>query len=556
MRVLENRAQFPDISQRKLADVSKASLGLVSKLEHSTNPRYVAPTGRTPIIQTPDMLSEIQHRIKLANQGNQSMISPEIRLEVESVTGKNPSQSWLTKFAHREEFKFVMPKELEYERMATGSSQTIEEFYARVEKDIPNIREIDPSLQINLDELKVKFSSKKMKVIALKKDYQSTGERPVRVKNKDPKWHGTCAVVSSPMKDFPINQLPPIMIFPAVNVPEDAKTLNSSFDRFQFHLEATPKTGWIRDEILIEYAKKFVIPYFKLQREKLSLPPNAMAIWWLDGDNSRRSPELIRLCAENYIALAIFPASTSSGTQPNDHGIIGSIQQKVKSIKAHDYKSRIEGVVQERTALLTALHSACVQTLCDFRITSTAWLRTGVYPWDISVHFLGNEARSHLTLDQVSSSVDIVVPRSGKQLALGSAVLTADPRIADRFQAEADRNAAARNARRERRQGASNRGGRGRGRGRGTRGGRGGRGGRAQHDVVGGGDGRGPALRDPPNAERASKRKRPVRFLIQAFDMRSLLRRTTITLTAMTRTIAMSTLPRGHPERNAEKTPP
>jgi hypothetical protein len=285
------------------------------------------------------------------------------------------------------------------------------------------------------------------------------------------------------MKDFPMEQLPPIMIFPAVNVPEDADKLNRSFDRFQFHLAATPLSGWIRDEILEDYAKLYVIPYLKRQREKLNLPANARAIWWLDGDNSRRNASFIRLCAEHHIEIVIFPASTTSGTQPNDHGIIGSIQQKLKSIKAHDYNDRIGGVVNERTALLTALHSACVQTLGDFRITSKAWLRTGVFPFSITVHFLDNETRNRLTPDQVTSSVDTIVPRSGKQLALGSAVLTADPRIADRVQDEADRNESARNARREKRRGASTRGGRSvrggalaRG-GRGSRGGRGPRGG-------------------------------------------------------------------------------
>lgn len=557
MRVLENLAQFPDISQRKLSDVSNASLGLVSKLVHAENPQKEVPNGRRRIIQTPEMESEIQNRIRLATQGNQSMNRFEIVPEIESVTGKHPSSSWVTKFAHSEGIKFVKPKQLEYERKATGS-QTIEEFYARVEKDIPDIREIDPSLQINLDELKIKFSTKEMKVIALEKDFKGTGERPVRVQNGDPKWHGTCAVVSSPMKDFPISQLPPIVIFPAVNVPQDAVSLNTSFDRFQFHLAATPKSGWIRDEILVDYARSYVIPYFKLQRKKLNLPDNARAIWWLDGDNSRRNPELIRLCAANFIEIAVFPSNTSSGTQPNDHGIIGSIQQKLKSIKAHDYKARLEGVVNERAALLNALHSACVQTLCDFRITSTAWLRTGVYPWNITVHFLGNETRNHLTPDRVTSSVDTVVPRKGKQLALGSAVLTADPLIADRLQAEADNNASARIARRQKRDGASTRGGRGRGRGgRASLGDRGGRDVRAQNSVaLDGGDDRGPALCDPPKAKRASKRKRPVRSLIQALDMGSLLCRTMITLTTMTRTTTLSIVPLGHPGRSEERTPP
>jgi hypothetical protein len=135
------------------------------------------------------MESEIQRRIRAANQGNQSMTRDELRTQIESVTGRLPSKDWASKYAHGKDYMFVMPKELEYERMATGSAQTIEEFYARVEKDIPYIREIDPSLQINLDELKVKFATKKMKVVALKQDYQGTGERPVRVKNKDVRWY-------------------------------------------------------------------------------------------------------------------------------------------------------------------------------------------------------------------------------------------------------------------------------------------------------------------------------------------------------------------------------
>jgi hypothetical protein len=51
MRVLENRARFPDISQRLLADVSRASLGLVSKLAHAEKPQPVVRVGRPPIIQ-------------------------------------------------------------------------------------------------------------------------------------------------------------------------------------------------------------------------------------------------------------------------------------------------------------------------------------------------------------------------------------------------------------------------------------------------------------------------------------------------------------------------
>ena len=378
-----------------------------------------------------------------------SMTMREFQAFVKSIAGRLPSPSAILKWVRKDRtIRYTVAKGLEYERQSTGTS-SISDFYATVQADIPDIRNIPPQLQLNTDEMKMKSEPKKEKVFSIKEDFEGTGKKAQRLKNKNISWHGTCVITSSPMPDFPINKVPPIFISPHVEVPPDLEATNSRFDLFRFFLAGTPKSGWIRTEILLEYAKRFVIPFFKEQRLKLGLTETATAIWWLDGDDTRRSAELIDLCRQNHVHVIIFPAGSTSGIQPNDNGIIGAIQQKTRSKMKDGYRRK--GAVEERFIVINALHSAIAQSLSDHQISAKAWEVSGVYPWNESVHYLDEESRNRISSLDAKRSVDKVVPTAGRKLPITSAVLTADPRIRDRVADEFDRNRPKREARQAKR---------------------------------------------------------------------------------------------------------
>ena len=149
--------------------------------------------------------------------------------------------------------------------------------------------------------------------------------------------------------------------------------------------------------------------------------------------------------------MIIFPGGTTTANQPDDNGIIGSIQKKQKSIRSHDYDFRLSGVGEDRLVSMKCLHIAVVQTLSDYRLTSKAWKVTGIFPLYESVHYMDRESRKLILPDQVKSSVDIVVPTSGRKIPISSAVLTSNSSISDRIREESDRNKTKREARQAKR---------------------------------------------------------------------------------------------------------
>ncbi len=243
----------------------------------------------------------------------------------------------------------------------------------------------DPRLVFNVDETFISVKEHKLNV-AVHRDI--SGSRKQLVGHVD--YHMTlintcCAYSVGGLADVPT----PTIILPGKNVP----TFTHPSLQILWNW-AGSDSGWITDEIWVEWIQTVFIPFIAVRRSTLIPPPtNSKVLLWSDGHQSRLQLEALDWLTAENIQLVLIPPHTSHILQPLDCGIHYKFK---KELSAGFVKICPLGKITTatyRTHLLTAAHSALYCALNPLTVEH-AWRATGLFPFDPN-HVLKDTAKVH-----------------------------------------------------------------------------------------------------------------------------------------------------------------
>ncbi len=409
---------------RKIEDIAHIPKSTAFDLLHNPSLRH-GGSGRTPYLSNPNLEEQLHEKVVEMTVRHQ----PPSAVDLAELTGSllsspgheiHPTAAWARTFAsnHSESYNFFIPKKLEKERAIVDDPNVLVSWHDDIEKKA-NPNSIPACLTFNMDEFKLDVSESKASRVLTPKEFK----HPSKLKDpKSPAEHITVALLSSPDPQT-CRLLRPLVILPLVNLPADLNFLRDKFD-----FAGTPQTGWTNEKIFNAQCQSLSAQVAKIRQLK-GLPPDAKGLQYLDADTSRRSPEgLEELAKNNIIGVGLLAHSTTI-TQPNDGGLIGSIKQKagprIKSILKNRFPGRTISSLnmgEKRVLYLTAIRDAIDETFAvDDRIKK-AWKESSLYPFDRNVLFKVSEQKDK-PLDRTKLD-KMMAPAPGKKIPIHGKILT------------------------------------------------------------------------------------------------------------------------------------
>ena len=110
------------------------------------------------------------------------------------------------------------------------------------------------------------------------------------------------------------------LLWPQASVPEDLQELSA----YNIQIYAN-NSGWMTRRSFEDLMLEVYIPELIERRRKI-LATEKKILLLLDGHSSRLSLAVILACIKENITILIFPAHSSSVTQPNDRGVNGTFK--------------------------------------------------------------------------------------------------------------------------------------------------------------------------------------------------------------------------------------
>lgn len=178
------------------------------------------------------------------------------------------------------------------------------------------------------------------------------------------------------------NTIPPFFVFPRVNYKDSfvrGGPLGSSGD--------ANKSGWMKEENFIKYAKHFV-QYVKPSKEK-------PVLLLLDNHNSHLSIEVLEYFKDNGVVLLSFPPHCSHKLQPLDRTVYGPLKKYFNTasdnwLACHPGKTINIYDIPELVKIALPLAASCDNIQSGFRVT-------GIYPLNENIFSELEFASSYVT---------------------------------------------------------------------------------------------------------------------------------------------------------------
>ena len=209
------------------------------------------------------------------------------------------------------DLKLTLIQHVDYQKMRAAHIENLKPFIS-LWNSLLSSRKYSPHLIFNYDEtmLQLNFSGKSINCIVP----EGMKEKNKLSKNISTK-HNTLGFCSSSSG----LKVKPLFIYPSTK-----EILDFSSPFFPWYPKFS-KSGWINNEILIDYFKNIFIPKVFKIREKLN-DIKAPCMLLMDGHSTRKNFEFRTLLRQHNIDLVILPANTTSFLQPLDSSVNSSFK--------------------------------------------------------------------------------------------------------------------------------------------------------------------------------------------------------------------------------------